>query len=81
MDIKIDNLSFNSSNSLIFNTLAKCNGFLKFERTLNQIDNKELNKINNFDKDKWVEIVNLPAILETEFNDIQSIKNDQIRVG
>ena len=46
MDIKIDNLSFNSSNSLIFNTLAKCNGFLKFEKTLNQIDNKELNKIS-----------------------------------
>ena len=46
MDIKIDNLSFNSSNSIIFDTLAKCNGFLKFEKSLNQIDNKELNKIN-----------------------------------
>ena len=46
MDIKIDNLSFNSSKSIIFDTLAKCNGFLKFEKTLNQIDNKELNKIS-----------------------------------
>ena len=45
MDIKIDSLNFNSSNSVIFDTLAKCNGFLRFEKTLNQIDNNELNNI------------------------------------
>mgnify|MGYP006144689975 CR=1 FL=1 len=44
-DIKIDNLSFNSSNAIIFETLARCNGFLRFEKILNQIDNNELNNI------------------------------------
>ena len=53
MDIKIDNLSFNLSNSIILKTLVKCNGFLRFEKTLNQINNKELNKIKNkFSKGK-----------------------------
>ena len=46
MDIKIDNLGFNLSKSSIFDTLEKCNGFLKFEKTLKQIDYKEINKIS-----------------------------------